>query len=182
MDIIWGNDKFFSGVPYKRVTPYLEAPRGPAIFRLRAAGGTEDLSAANRELLIGRHYTLLALPTDNGGTRLAIVSDSLGLLEPGEARVRLINAATGVDDLDLFIAGTPNRILHGINARTVTATSFVDMEGGTVEIRSPGRPAPTLVKELTVEANRLSTFIVVGTAGALDVVQIVDDAAGPDSE
>jgi len=174
MDIIWGNDKFFSNVPYKSVTPYLEAPRGPAIFRLRAAGGSEDLSAGNRELLIGRHYTLVALPKDKGGTRLAILSDSLGLLEPGEARVRLINATTGVDDLDLFIAGTPNLILHGIDAGTVTATSFADIEGGTVEIRSPSRPAPTLVKAVKVEADRLSTFIVVGTASALDVVQIVD--------
>jgi hypothetical protein len=182
VDIVWGGDTFFIRVPYKGVTPYLEAPRGPAHIRLRAGGSTEDLSAVNRELLIGRHYTLLALPKDTGGTRLAIVGDSLGLLEPGEARVRLINAATGVDDIDLFIAGTPNRILHGINARTVTATSFVDMEGGTVEIRSPNRPAPTLVDELTVEEDRLSTFIVVGSAGALDVVQIVDRTEGRDRE
>ena len=181
MDIVWGNATFFSNVPYKATTPYREAPRGPAIFRLRMAGGTEDLSAANHELLIGRHYTLVALPKDMGGTRLTIMGDSLGLLEPGQARVRLINAATGVDDLALFIAGTPNRILHGISA-AVTATSFVDMEGGTVEIRSPSRPAPTLVKALTVEENRLSTFIVVGTAGALDVVQIVDRTDGVDSE
>jgi hypothetical protein len=174
LDIVWGSETLFGDVAYKSITAYVGVPRGLAQFKLRAAGGTEDLSAGHRELLSGRHYTLVALPKEKGDARLRFLSDNLGLLEPGETRVRLINATTDVNDLDLFIAGTPNRVLHGIDAGAVAATSFVDMEAGNVEIRSPTRPAPTLVAKLKVEGDRLYTFIVVGTASALDVVQIVD--------
>ncbi|MEO8049165.1 MAG: DUF4397 domain-containing protein [Acidobacteriota bacterium] len=174
VDIVWGDKKFFSGVAYKSTTPYKEAPRGTVQFKLRAAGGTEDLSAGHVELLPGRHYTLVAFPDQKGGTRLEILSDKLGLLDLGEARVRLINATTDVDDLDLFLAGTKNRILHGADSGRTAIMSFADMMAGTVEIRSPSRPAPTLLAKLDVEADRLYTFIVVGSAGALDVVQTVD--------
>jgi hypothetical protein len=48
------------------------------------------------------------------------------------------------------------------------------MEAGSVEIRSPNQPAPTLLNKLNVETDRLYTFIVLGEASALDLVQIVD--------
>lgn len=174
VDIVWSKEKFFSNVPYKTITPYMEAPRGTALFRLREADSEENLSAGHLELLPGRHYTLVALPKKKGGARLRIFSDDLGLLNSAETRVRLINATTDVDDLDLFIAGTKNHLLHGIDAGTATATSFADMDAGTVEIRSPTRPTTPLVAKLTVEPDRLYTFIVAGTGAALDVIQIMD--------
>ena len=52
----------------KGVTGYLEIPRGRIQFKLRAAGGGEDLATiGNRELIPGRHYTLVALPREKGG-------------------------------------------------------------------------------------------------------------------
>ena len=174
VDILRDNEKLFSDVSYKSITAYSEAPRGRQPISLRWADGTENVSASHRELIPGRHYTLVALPKEMGGTRLAVFSDSLGLLEPGETRVRVINATTEVDDLDLFIAGTKNHLLHGIDAGTATSTSFADMEPGSVEIRSPSQAAPTLVGKFEVEGDRFYTFIVTGTASNLDVVQIVD--------
>lgn len=174
VDIVWGNDTLFNNVSYKSITPYRESPRGTALFKLRAADGPENLSAGHTELLPGRHYTLVALPKKEGGARLSILVDNLGLLNPGEARVRLINATTDVDDLDLFVAGAKNHLLHGIDAGTATSTSFAEMEAGTVEIRSPNRPSPTLVEKFKVDPDKLYTFIVTGTAKALDAVQIVD--------
>jgi len=174
VDLIRDDGKLFSDVPYKGVTAYAEAPKGRNVIKLRSADGTENLSASHRELVPGRHYTLVALPKEKGGTRLSIFRDDLSLLEAGETRVRLINATADVDDLDLFIAGARNHVLHGIDAGTVTTTSFADMEAGTVEIRSPNRPAPSRVAQFKVEADRLYTFVVTGTASKLEVVQIVD--------
>jgi hypothetical protein len=169
-----GDEKYFSGVSFKTVTPYVEMARGLTQFKLRAAGGSEDVSANHRELLPGHRYTLLVLPEGKGDSRLMMLSDNLGQIETGETRVRLINATIGVDDLDLFLAGTTNRVLHGVDAGREVAVSFADMGAGDVEIRSPTRPAPTLLTKLSVEAERLYTFIVIGSAGKLDVVRIVD--------
>ncbi len=174
VDLLGVNGALFSDVAPKTVTAYLEVPRGMTLFRLRTAAGVENLTSGYRELVPGRHYTLVALPKAKGGTRLAILSDSLGLLEPGQTRVRLINATTDLDDLDLFVAGSASHVLHGIDAGRTATTSFADMEAGSVEIRSPNRPAPTLLAKLNVETDRLYTFIVIGEASALDLVQIVD--------
>ena len=172
--ILRDDKELFSRVPYKSVSAYVETPKGRNVIELRSGEGTEKLSASHRELVPGRHYTLVALPKEKGGTRLSVFRDDLGLLEAGETTVRLINATADVDDLDLFVAGARHHLLHGIDAGTATTTSFAEMEAGTVEIRSPNRPTPTLVARFPVEADRFYTFIVTGSARALDVVQIID--------
>jgi hypothetical protein len=174
VDVIGGSAKYFSDVPFKTVTAYVAIPRGRMQFRLRAAGAEKDLAGNHQDLLPGRRYTLIAFPKEMGDARLMILSDKLGLLEPGETRVRLINATAGVDDLDLFLAGNTKRVLHGLDAGMGVTTSFADMAPGDVEIRSPSRPAPTLLEKISVESDRLYTFIVIGSAGNLDVVRIVD--------
>jgi len=173
LDLVLEGKHLATGVAYKSISPYVETPRGVARFKLRATDGTTDLVTNQRELFPGRHYTVLSLPRKKTeDARLVSLSDNLGFLDPGEARVRLINATTNVNDLDLFLAGTTNRILHGVSA--ASATSVLDMEAGAVEIQVPGRPAPPQFMNLKVEVGRLYTFIVVGTSSSLDVVQIVD--------
>jgi hypothetical protein len=81
----------------------------------------------------------------------------LGALEPGQARVRLINATTDVDDLDLYIAGTKTRLQHGIDTSMVT--SVTDVDPGTLEIRPQNKPAPPQLSNLKVEADRFYTFM-----------------------
>ena len=174
-DVVSASGTLFSNVAAKGVTGYLDVPRGRTQFKLRAPGGADDLATiGNRELIPGRHYMLVALPRKKGTTSLAILSDWLGLIEPGQTRVRLINATTDVDDLDLFIAGTTSHVLHGLDVGRTATPSFADMDAGTVEIRTPSQPAPTLFAKLTVETNRFYTFVVVGSAGALDLIRIVD--------
>lgn len=101
-----------------------------------------------------------------------MLSDNLGSLEPGQARVRLINATLGVGDVDLYLAGGKTRLQHGVDASVVT--SFTDVDPGLVEIRPQNKPGPPQLSNLKVEADRLYTFIVTGTPGALDLLQVVD--------
>jgi hypothetical protein len=174
-DIFSADRKLFSNVAAKGVTGYLEIPRGRTQFKLRAVKGTEDVATiGNRELVAGRHYTLVALPRRQGGTRLAILADWLGLIEPGQTRVRLINATADVDDLDLFLAGTTTHVVHGIDVGRVTTSSIGEMEPGVVEIRTPAVQMPATLAKLNVDSNRFYTFVVVGGASKLDLIQIVD--------
>jgi hypothetical protein len=100
------------------------------------------------------------------------MSDYLGALEPGQATVRLINAKTDAKDLDLYIQGTSARI--GLGVHLHIANSFTVVKSGLLEIRQPGQPALQQLSNLKVEADRLSTHIVTGTAGHLDVVRVED--------
>jgi hypothetical protein len=54
------------------------------------------------------------------------------------------------------------------------ATSFTDVDGGTLEIRMKDGHAPPQFSNLKVEVDRLYTFIVVGMADTPDLVRIED--------
>jgi len=172
LDIWSGDARAFSNVAYKMTTPYREMPAHAGRFQLRDFGATQDLAVGRREIFPGRHYTLVALSAAKHASTLVALSDNLAELEPGKARVRLINATVGVDDLDLFVSGTKTRIQHGVDASS--ASSFTDVDPGTLEIRLPGKAAPPELANLKVEADRLYTFIVTGTAGTLDVIRVED--------
>ena len=174
MDIAVREEPVFSNVAYKATTPYKELPKvsGELQFQLSETGGTEVLGANRRSLLLGRHYTLVALPQKNHTARLALTLDNLFQVEPGRARVRLINATPDVEDLALYIAGTKSMVQHGVDASVVT--SFTDVDAGTLEIRPVNRPAPPHLSNLKIEAGHLYTFVVVGTSGGLDLVRIED--------
>ena len=100
------------------------------------------------------------------------LSDNLGALDPGESRIRLINASE-VDDLDLFKEGTNTRIAHGVDAGATT--SFTDLSPGAIEVHQGNKPTPMKLSMVPVIADHLYTFIVVGTKDDLQAVQIVDE-------
>lgn len=162
----------FSGVAYKMITPYQEIERGYSQFTLRH-DGDKDLAATRRELFPGRHYTLISIPTKKAEARLESFSDNLGRIDPGQARVRLINATASVKDLDLYIRSTSTRVLRGSGGGDIV--SFAEMYAADVEIRADNKPATGSLADLKVEPGKLYTFIAVDDGGKLDVVQIVDE-------
>jgi hypothetical protein len=172
MDIWSSGVRTFSNVAYKMITPYVEMTAHAGQFQLREAGATQELAGNQREMFPGRHYTLVALPGQNHSSRLEVMSDYLGVLEPGQATVRLINATTDVKDLDLYIQGRGARIGHGVDLGI--ADSFTVVKPGMLEIRQPAKPALQQLSNLKVEADRLYTFIVTGRARRLDVFLVED--------
>ena len=162
----------FTDVAYRKITPYMETERGYSLFTLSPEAKT-DLNSRRRELFPGRHYTLIALPTKKGEARLESFSDNLGRIDPGQARVRLVNATTSVKDLDLYIQSTSTRVLRGSGSGDIV--SFAEMYAADVEIRADNKPAAGTLASLKVEPNKLYTFIAVDDGGKLDVVQIVDE-------
>lgn len=172
LDVSAAKDPLFSGVDYKTVTPYKEFERGVAQFRVQPPGAPKELATARRELFPGRHYTIISFPQKKGGDIVLTLSDNLGKIDTGGVRLRLINATSDIEDLELYIVGEPKPLLRGIDAGKTA--SYVDMEPGSVEIRTAkGKPYPHF-GNLKVEANRLYTFVAVGSSKEPDVVQIED--------
>jgi hypothetical protein len=94
--------------------------------------------------------------------------------------VRLINATSGVNDLDLYMTGTDKKIEKGLDA--AEATSFVEVDPGTFEIRPAKQIAAPRLSKLQIDDGRLYTFVVVGKSGALDVVIVADQVNQPATE
>jgi hypothetical protein len=161
-----------TNVPYRSITSFQEIQPGVTQFKLYAVGGRDSLAVTQQQLFFGQHYTLMALPKENHMSRLAITTDNLSAVDPGKARVRLVNATPDVNDLDLYVAGTKMRIQHGVDASM--ETSFTDVNPGTLEIRAATGTASPLLSNLAIEANHLYTFVVVGNSSALDLIRIED--------
>jgi hypothetical protein len=85
-----------------------------------------------------------------------------------------------VDNLDLYTAGTEERIEKGVDA--TDSTSFLDVDVGTFEIRQARQVAAPRLSNLRVEGGRLYTFVVVGKPGDLDVVVVADQLNQPPPE
>ena len=166
------NARVFSNVPYKSITPYVEVPTKVLQVRIREAEGPEDLITAREELFAGRHYTLVAIPRNDGTSILLKISDGLNQPKPGQAKVRLINATQDVDNLDLYRAGSQRKIEKEVDADA--ATKFTEVDPGIFEIRPAKQPVALRLTKLRAEADRFYTFVVVGRTGDLDVVRIED--------
>jgi hypothetical protein len=172
LDVTAAKDALFTGVEFKKITDYKETARGFAQFKVQPPNAPKELASARRELFPGRHYTVIAFPQKKGDEVVLTLSDNLGKIDPGGVRLRLINATSDIDDLELYIVGEPKPLLRGIDAGKTA--SFVDMQPGSVEIRTAkGKPYPHF-GDIKVEANRLYTFVAVGSAKDPDLVQVVD--------
>ena len=165
-------EPIMTNVAYRSIMPFQEIQPGVTQFKLYETGGTESLATTQQQLFFGQHYTLMALPKENHKSRLAITTDNLSAVDPGKARVRLVNATPDVNDLDLYVAGTKMRIQHGVDASM--ETSFTDVNPGTLEIRPANGSAAPALSNLVIEPDRLYTFVVVGNSSALDIVRIED--------
>src|SRR5438105_1961553 len=171
---LWLDDnRLVAGVAYKAITPYFEVrPKVEARYHIRETNGLDDLATTRVEFLAGWHYTLVAAPRKNGRSVLLEVRDDLVQPKPGKSKVRMINATTDVEDLDLYAAGTKEKIQKGVDASG--STQFTEVQPGAFEIRPARRPLPPRLSKLTAEPDRWVTFIVVGRMGDLDVVSVED--------
>jgi hypothetical protein len=174
---LWSIDTLlFSNVRYKAVTPYVETPSKVLQFRVREMDGPDDLIRDREELFAGRHYTLIGIPKKDGTSFLLKISDDLEQPKSGAAKVRLINATVGVDNLDLYRAGSSRKIEKSVNADS--ATSFTQVDPGTFTVHPAKQPVAPRLAKLPVEANRLYTLVVVGKTNDLDVIRIEDKLNG----
>jgi len=178
---LWTSDmRLFAGIGYKTVTPYIEIPSQATQFRLREGAGQKDLADVHDELFAGRSYTYVAMRGKDGRSSLAEVSDDLTPPKAGKAKVRVINATQGVDNLYLYMEGVTNKI--GQRVRTGAVTEFKDVDPGTFEIHPATRPAVPRLSKLIVERDHFYTFVVLGQSDDLDVVRVEEHMEIPHAD
>jgi len=92
--------ELFGAVKSLDVSPYREVGDNVKKFSLRGAGEAGQLDANREAMRDGGRYTMYAVSDRDGGASLRIVRDDL-TPEPGKARIRVLHAAAGVDDVDV---------------------------------------------------------------------------------
>jgi hypothetical protein len=99
-------------------------------------------------------------------------SPSTGETAGATAQVRVVHAAPGAGDVDVYVQGTAEPLVAGLVYGTATAYAEVPVGDVVIEIRAAGAPAedPALYTSdaITVAADSLSTAVAAGVVGSKD--------------
>ncbi|MDQ3255599.1 MAG: DUF4397 domain-containing protein, partial [Acidobacteriota bacterium] len=131
----------------------------------------------------GQHYTIIALPRDETGREadLRFVRDNITAPSSGKARVRVIHAAAGIGEVDVYARGNNNALFDGVNFPSESSYNEIDPMTGVLEVRREGQTAAALtIPNARFEAGKIYTVIVMGRATGTPRLEavIVEDQIG----
>lgn len=165
VDVLADGVIVFEGVDYKGVTPYQAMEGKRYEFGVRGAGSAGEPMASNREGLDdGDYYTVFVLPGDGDrAALLRVVNDDLALIDDGKARIRVVHAGTGMEEIDVHMAGIEDALVGGVDFQSVTHYYEVDPADGALQVSIDGQNAlVATVADARVQAGRFYTMVVVG--------------------
>lgn len=147
------------GVAYGAVSDYRSLPTGSYTVAMREAGAPADsppVIATSLTTVGGDAYTVAGTGryTDLG---LQVLDDDLTMPAPGDARIRVVNAAAGAARVDVAIAGGPV-VAQGVEFAGTTEYRTVPAGDWTLQVTVPGQPEPRQVP-VSAPANSVSTVL-----------------------
>jgi Domain of unknown function (DUF4397) len=180
-DLVFGEAVVFSGIGDRDVTAYKALPAERHDFKLFAKDDKSTAIATNSEgLTAGKHYTVLAVSSKDGKTTLDPVTDDLTAPAPGQARVRVINLAPGMENVDLYAGGKNTPLISGAGLDHPTDYKDVNPSEAELTVRhgmSRRNAAP--VKDLKIEGGKLYTILVFQDKGGKLKVKTIEDQLTP---
>ncbi|MEO8359997.1 MAG: DUF4397 domain-containing protein [Vicinamibacteria bacterium] len=183
-DVFADDNKLFSGIGYKTITPYESINEAQVTFKLKIAAQPNDPIAENKETLSsGDYYTVLALPGDRGeGGMLRVLTDNKKAAGEGMARVRVVNAVADVPELDLGFKTAKEPVVSGLNAANDVGYTDVMASTGVLEARDKGkkRVVASLAKA-ELMAGKSYTIVIVGKATGTPKAEILVIEDGMDA-
>lgn len=177
IDIYAGDSAAFSKVPYKKVTPFRQMDRNASSFQIKAGPEGKPI-AENREALAdGGHYTIIAMPDEGGADKrnLRVLHDDFAPVPGDKARIRLVNAIPGEDDLTLKLRGFDDELFSDVAFKREAGWKDVDPFVGTlVLLNGDGKVIATL-PEMKVMGGKSYTLVATGRRNKADVITVEDD-------
>jgi hypothetical protein len=154
LEVTADKNPVFARVEYKDVTPYKALPANFDDFAVRTAGqdAAAPLAENSESIMSGRHYTLVIFPdaaaksdapAAEGETGVKVekkvaidmIADDLQPPSAGKARVRVINAAIGTDDIEVFLRGQKDALFDDVDFKEAIAYKEIDPVKTTLEWR-----------------------------------------------
>ncbi len=169
----------FSDVKSGDVTSYRELEENVKTFSLGKPGATNGTPNNTESMRDGGRYTIFALSNRDGGTDLKIVRDELAP-EAGKARIRLVHAAPGVDDVDVLMTGQDDPVFDDVDYGAEAGFKDVTPGNTGLTVRHDDKNvAVASLKSLPLKAGAAYTLILISRgSGKIDVVKFTDEMVG----
>jgi len=173
IDIAADTRVLFSNVGYQDVTDFQELRDNVTRFTVRR-NGRDSVLAENREVVgDGARYTLVALPEAKGGILLRVLRDEL-VTDPAKTKLRVINAAAGMDNVDVLMKGEKDPLFSNVDSGIEAGYKEVTPATTTLVFKAQsGRPLE--VENVKLEPGRAYTIVLTGALGhKVDAVRFDD--------
>jgi hypothetical protein len=177
IDVYAGDSAAFVKVPYQTVTRFHQM--GPSISKFAIkAGPDKEPIAENREAMAdGGHYSIIAMPDEGGADKrnLRVLNDDFAPVPGDKARLRLVNAIPGEDDLTLKLSGYDDELFSDVAFKREAGWKDVDPFVGTlVLLNGDGKTIATL-PEIKIMGGKSYTLVAAGRRNKADVIKVEDD-------
>ena len=182
VDAYSGDTKIFPDVAYKSVTPYKELADNRQAFKVKPVGeDTNQPLAENSESFSGgKHYTLIAMPSNaKGETTLKVVNDDLVPPSSGKSRVRVINAAVGAGEVDVYSKVNQKNLFSGVNVESEVGYKEIDPMFSSLEIRPEEKGRPRVTIPVNFESDKTYTIVLLGRGPKLEAITVEDQLTSP---
>lgn len=169
-------DHQLTAAEYKKVTEYQPIDRNWVTFEIGA--GSDSLFeplATNREMLTdGHRYTIVVMRDSAKGYETRVLRDEISD-DTTSARLRVIHAARGVDEVNVVQRGA-DTLIDGVNYTMEAGYRTVAPWTGTLEIRSEsGNRLLLSIPNVSLQAGRSYTVVLTrNAAGKLESFRFDD--------
>ena len=169
-------DHQLTGAEYKKVTAYQPIDRNWVTFEIGTSGDSAFTPlATNREMLTdGHRYTIVVMRDSAKNYETRVLRDEISD-DTTTARVRIVHAARGVDEVSLVRKGA-DKVVDGVNFASEGGFRAVDPWTGTLEVRSEsGNRLLLSIPNVSFQAGRSYTIVLTkNTAGKLESFRFDD--------
>jgi hypothetical protein len=162
---------------YKNVTAYQPIDRNWVTFEVSATGDSAfEPLATNREMLTdGHRYTIVVMRDSAQKFETRVLRDEISD-DTTQARLRVIHAARGIDEVNVVRRGVEGTLLDGVNFTMEAGYRAVDPWNGTLEVRSEdGNRLLLSIPNVALQAGKSYTVVLTRNgAGKLESFRFDD--------
>jgi hypothetical protein len=171
--------QLFPNVFYKGVSAYWKVAAGPFTYEVRPAGATPESTPAIRvtgRLEAGKTYTVAAVGR-KAELRGVLFRDDMSPSAPGKAKLRFLDAAIGLPQVDIALAGGKT-LSSGVSFPEPTGYSQLASGRYKVEVRRSGADAVLVKGNVAVRPGTVTSVALLGGGGKPRELFAFGDATG----
>jgi hypothetical protein len=171
--------QLFPNVFYKGVSAYWKVAAGPFTYEVRPAGATPESTPAIRvtgRLEAGKAYTVAAVGR-KAELRGVLFRDDMSPSAPGKAKVRFLDAAIDLPQVDIALAGG-RTLSTGVSFPEPTRYTQLASGDYKVEVRRTGANAVLVKGNVAARPGTVTSVALLGGAGEPRELYAFSDAAG----
>jgi hypothetical protein len=171
--------QLFPNVFYKGVSAYWKVAAGPFTYEVRPAGATPESTPAIRvtgTLAAGKAYTVAAVGR-KAELRGVLFRDDMSPSSPGKAKVRFLDAAIDLPQVDVALAGG-RTLSSGLSFPEPSGYAQLASGNYKVEVRRSGANAVLVKGNVAARTGTVTSVALLGGAGKPRELFAFGDATG----